>query len=162
MKRKAAAPWIPAHELKRALVLAFFVARRPRGKASVRFAGHGYQDRPTELFENCVATTAAAAMEKAAGSPVWDPGAIVSRPVIFPLDEPLALSLVFGLARPKAPKFPSAPASKPDLDNLEKAVKDGLTLARVWVDDARVVESAKAKRFSEIEGVWIRVERFLA
>lgn len=48
---------------------------------------------------------------------------------------------------------------KPDLDNLEKAVMDGLN-GIAWVDDAQVVKVIKAKHYSATPGVRIDAAEF--
>lgn len=48
------------------------------------------------------------------------------------------------------------PIKKPDIDNVEKAVFDGLN-GVVWVDDCQVVDVAKRKRYSESPKVIISI-----
>lgn len=59
-----------------------------------------------------------------------------------PLDGPLAVRMVFTVAKPKsAPKTRRTwPASMPDLSKLVRSTEDALTSAGLWRDDARVVE----------------------
>ncbi|MBK3625462.1 RusA family crossover junction endodeoxyribonuclease [Streptomyces sp. MBT49] len=69
-----------------------------------------------------------------------------------PLTGPVALSLVFTLPRPKTHygtgrnralvrlSAPARPDVTPDLDKLVRATKDALTTARVYRDDALVVD----------------------
>ena len=69
--------------------------------------------------------------------------------------------LVFWLPRPRSHyrtgKFshllradaPARPGAKPDLDKLTRAIGDSLTSARVYQDDALVVQSAQAKHYAE-------------
>jgi crossover junction endodeoxyribonuclease RusA len=59
-----------------------------------------------------------------------------------PLDEPVALEMVFTVAKPvSAPKRRRTwPDRTPDLSKLCRATEDALTTAGVWRDDARVVE----------------------
>jgi Holliday junction resolvase RusA-like endonuclease len=66
-----------------------------------------------------------------------------------PLDVPVWLNVVFIFPRPKsAKKAGPFKGTKPDLDNLVKAVKDALTHARWWTDDGRVARSIQEKRFA--------------
>lgn len=68
-----------------------------------------------------------------------------------PLAGPVRLTLDFILPRPKArtrkrggnPSYPHA--SKPDLDNLCKSVKDALTKL-IWHDDSQVAVLVASKR----------------
>lgn len=70
-----------------------------------------------------------------------------------PFDGPVACELTFGFQRPKSHARMKAPpcwhTSKPDRDNLEKAVLDALTTAGVWGDDAQVAAGSIEKRWSD-------------
>jgi Holliday junction resolvase RusA-like endonuclease len=48
------------------------------------------------------------------------------------------------------------PATKPDIDNVEKCVFDGLN-GVVWKDDVQVVEVRKRKRYAQTPGVDVSV-----
>lgn len=67
---------------------------------------------------------------------------------------PVALALEFTFARPKKPKHQQH-ITKPDLDNLAKAVMDSLTTARAWVDDSQVWSLTLTKAYSDDPGVLI-------
>jgi Holliday junction resolvase RusA-like endonuclease len=75
-----------------------------------------------------------------------------------PLTCPVRLELIFYLKRPaRLCKKSSDPAptwatSKPDIDNLEKAVLDALTTIRMWADDALVVDVSTLKVYHAIGG----------
>jgi Holliday junction resolvase RusA-like endonuclease len=87
-------------------------------------------------------------------------------PTPFEKGVPLALHLIFYLKRPlshfgtgknagilkaSAPRFP---VGVPDLDNLEKAVKDALK-GITWHDDGQVVIVRKTKEYTTSQpGVW--------
>lgn len=89
-------------------------------------------------WRDVVAWTAVAARNKVRG---WQP-----------LTGPVALSAVFTLPRPRShfgtgrnaarvrPSAPARPDVTPDLDKILRATKDALTTARVWRDDAVVVD----------------------
>ena len=49
-------------------------------------------------------------------------------------------------------------ATKPDTDNLQKLLKDCMTRCGFWKDDALVVSELVEKFWSNIPGIWIRVE----
>lgn len=77
------------------------------------------------------------------------------------IEGPIALKLVFRMPRPKAhfgtgknssKLKDSAPywhTAKPDLDNIEKALKDALSDIRAWRDDCQVCEVSKVKVYVE-------------
>lgn len=112
---------------------------------------------------------------------VYDPGtaegwksqvALAFRGLIpsSPLDGPLAVHLGFIFSRPKnhyrangtlkesAPRYHT---SKPDIDNLEKAVLDAMKQIGMFRDDAQVCKVQKSKRYvgylEEGPGCWIEV-----
>jgi Holliday junction resolvase RusA-like endonuclease len=120
------------------MTLTFTIPGAPRGKGRPRFARRGnfvrtYTDPATASYENLIALAAKA---EHGDNP--------------PLDGPLAMTLLFVLPRPKsAPKRVTLPASRPDLDNLVKAVLDGCNQAGVWSDDARVVEMFARKVYGD-------------
>lgn len=65
------------------------------------------------------------------------------------LDGPLELIAIFYLARPKSsPKSRKWPDTRPDLDNLEKAVTDALH-GIVYYNDSRICRMVVEKRFGE-------------
>lgn len=112
---------------------------------------------------------------------VYDPGtaegwkscvAVAARPHLppEPLKGPLWAGLSFLFKRPKAhvgahgvkPKAPQRHASKPDLDNLAKAVLDALTELGLWADDAQVDDLAIHKAWckdGERPGCWVTITR---
>lgn len=86
--------------------------------------------------------------------------AVRNRPGVWePFDGPVRVALTFYLPRPTSVKVSKRPFPivKPDLDKLERAVWDALTNAGVWVDDARAVESWKAKRYADEWPAGVRV-----
>lgn len=90
--------------------------------------------------------------------------------------EPMSVTVVFVLARPKShlyqggnppvgstvrPSAPAYPAKRPDLDKLARAVLDGLVAGGVMADDSQVVSLNCAKVFAgngEAPGAVIEVE----
>lgn len=73
-----------------------------------------------------------------------------------PLEEPLSVELDFFLPRPKSRSRKCdvqdaiACASKPDCDNLAKAVLDCMTQDGWWRDDSQVVRLVVEKRYHAI------------
>ena len=49
-------------------------------------------------------------------------------------------------------------STKPDTDNLQKLLKDCMTRCGFWVDDALVASELVEKFWSNIPGIWIRIE----
>ena len=48
--------------------------------------------------------------------------------------------------------------TKPDTDNLQKLLKDCMTKAGFWKDDALVASEIVEKFWTQIPGIWIRIE----
>jgi len=66
------------------------------------------------------------------------------------LDEPLELSVIFYLPRPKTATR-EFPAVMPDLDKLIRAVGDSLS-GLVYVDDSRIIAISAQKRYADDRG----------
>lgn len=49
--------------------------------------------------------------------------------------------------------------TKPDTDNLQKLLKDCMTICGFWKDDALVAAEITEKFWADIPGIYIRVER---
>jgi len=112
-----------------------------RARAFVRGGkvGH-FTPKKTEAYESSVRLFAAQAMAGAA-----------------PMDGPIELTVIAFLPIPPSwPKKKQAdalagslrPTGRPDLDNIVKAVKDGMN-GIVWRDDSQVVDLAAGKRYSD-------------
>lgn len=75
--------------------------------------------------------------------------------------EPIHVDIVFTYRRPKsAPKRnpPSYKTTRPDRDNLEKAILDALKWGGVFHDDSQVVRGSVWKVYTaDKEGAWIRI-----
>lgn len=48
--------------------------------------------------------------------------------------------------------------TKPDTDNLQKLLKDCMTMCNFWKDDALVASELVEKFWAEIPGIYIRIE----
>lgn len=64
-----------------------------------------------------------------------------------PMEGPLRVGMLFVMPRPKShlkangelkPSSPAIPTTKPDIDNLIKAVLDEMTKMKFWLDDKQV------------------------
>ena len=72
-------------------------------------------------------------------------------PDFEPLDEPLELSVIFYLPRPKSVTR-DFPAVMPDVDKLLRAVFDSLS-GIIYVDDSRIITATAQKRYAGDGGV---------
>lgn len=116
-----------------------------RPRATVR-AGHASVYKPTKSrdYENLIALAAQQQIEKTGF--VRFEGAVVVEIVVY-------------RRRPKSmpeSRFPY-PTTRPDLDNYEKAVLDGLTRGGVWRDDSQVCSKISRKCYHDEPGVWLLV-----
>jgi crossover junction endodeoxyribonuclease RusA len=69
-----------------------------------------------------------------------------------PIDEPVELSVIFSLPRPKTATR-EFPAVMPDLDKLIRAVGDSLTTAGIISDDSRIIAIHAQKLYADARGV---------
>jgi crossover junction endodeoxyribonuclease RusA len=67
------------------------------------------------------------------------------------LDEPLELSVIFYLPRPKTVQDRTYPAVMPDVDKLLRAVFDSLS-GVIYVDDSRIITVSAQKRYADDRG----------
>lgn len=66
-----------------------------------------------------------------------------------PIESPVALKIEFYMPKPKtAPKRVIHATKKPDMDKLLRCIKDALTRAGMYRDDAQVVASQEVKLFA--------------
>ena len=79
-------------------------------------------------------------------------------------DGPLRLAILFVMQRPKShlnrhgdvrPNAPAWHESKPDADNLAKAVMDAMTALGVWRDDSQVVQLEVSKVYGARPGALV-------
>ena len=84
---------------------------------------------------------------------------VVRRPICYPADVPLDVSIHFRM-RPPERRIREHPTTKPDLDNLAKTVLDACN-GILWADDAQIVRLTLTKVYADVqgtEGVLIGVE----
>jgi crossover junction endodeoxyribonuclease RusA len=127
---------------------------QPRPRACIRGRHAGMYDPGT--------ADAWKAAVSAASKAAWD-GRV--------FDGPIRLSLTIWMPRPKShlrsngevkPTAPRWHTSKPDLDNIEKAIKDAITTAGVWKDDCLVCSVRKTKRYADGQpGAEVRIEEIV-
>jgi Holliday junction resolvase RusA-like endonuclease len=68
------------------------------------------------------------------------------------IDEPVELTVIFYLPRPKSVLTRSFPAVMPDLDKLVRAVGDSLTNAGIIIDDSRIITITAHKLYADDRG----------
>lgn len=134
-----------------------FVPGLPQGKGRprmrvIRKGAHAfasaYTPAKTRTYEGIIATAGAAAMNGRA--PLTVPvllhfTAIVPVPQSWPAWKQEA-----------ALRGDVMPTTKPDMDNIEKALLDGFNEV-VWKDDVQVVDVTKAKRYGQVPGITVTV-----
>lgn len=80
------------------------------------------------------------------------------RPEI-PFDGPLNLTTIWSWPASDVHPVGSFKTSKPDTDNLIKLLKDCMTKAKFWKDDAQVAFERTVKIYDEIPGIHISVSK---
>ena len=132
----------------------FTVPGNPVGKGRHKTARRGkflthYTPEKTANYESLVAHSAHVAM---AGKP------IISGAVMVDLDIRLQIPASWSNKKKHQAEIGLIRASKkPDIDNCEKAIFDGMN-GVVWIDDVQVVEVHKRKRYSDTPGVLVQVK----
>ena len=87
-----------------------------------------------------------------------------------PFGGPVAVSLRLVMPRPKThyrkaglkPEAPAWHASKPDIDNIVKAVCDALTTIGLWCDDAQVCRLTASRIYGDKPGTLLEVKEVAA
>lgn len=135
-------------------MITFTIPGQPVGKGRPRVGKVGgfsrlYTPEKTVSYESLVGYSAAQAM---AGRPLVD-GAVSVR-LHIAVQIPASWSKAKQQRALAGQEFPT---TKPDIDNVEKAVFDGMN-GVVWKDDVQVVEVAKSKRYSLTPGVTVEVQ----
>jgi Holliday junction resolvase RusA-like endonuclease len=135
------------------MVITFTVPGQPVGKGRPRIARGAfarlYTPEKTASYESRVAMAGHIAM----GDCAVLEGAVVVR-LDIQVQIPASWSKV-KQARALAGEL--HPTTKPDIDNVEKAIFDGLN-GVVWKDDVQVVEVTKRKRYGEQPGVGVSIQ----
>lgn len=75
------------------------------------------------------------------------------------LTGPLALRIVWCFKSTKSNPRGSWKMTKPDTDNLIKLFKDCMTKVGFWNDDAQVAWELQEKRYDDIEGIFVQINR---
>jgi len=135
-------------------MIAFFIQGKPVAKERPRFGkdAHGrprtYTPEATKTWEEQIAWESRMAISLLARAGGGGPE------VSFPFERRVISELTFYLPRPKSyPKSMTVMLKKPDLDNLSKAVLDGLAKGRILKDDNIVTDEINRKRYAEAESM---------
>ncbi|HET8744295.1 MAG TPA: RusA family crossover junction endodeoxyribonuclease [Ramlibacter sp.] len=135
------------------MILQFIVPGQPVGKGRPRVGKVGgfsrlYTPEKTVSYESLVGYSAAQAM---AGRP------LLLEAVTVGMEIRLAVPASWSKKKQAAALAGAIhPTTKPDIDNVEKAIFDGMN-GVVWKDDVQVVSVVKAKRYSDTPGVEVTV-----
>lgn len=131
----------------------FLVPGEPVGKGRPRIGrvgGHARMFTPqkTASYEGLIALAGTEAM---AGRTLLEGAVMVEMRIVLPV--PASKSKKFKAQALAGEIFPT---KKPDMDNVIKAIYDGLN-GVVWKDDVQVVDAFVRKRYGEVPGVHVRI-----
>jgi Holliday junction resolvase RusA-like endonuclease len=134
--------------------LRFTVPGTPVGKGRPRLGKVGQHARmfTPEKTANYEGLVAHAGQQAMAGRPLILGAVAVVLDIV--LDVPASWS---GKQQRLALAGQRHPTKKPDIDNVEKAIFDGLN-GVVWKDDVQVVDVCKRKRYGPVPGVTVEIE----
>lgn len=134
-------------------MIAFTIPGQPQGKGRPRvgkIGGHARMFTPqsTVAYEGLIAHAAQQAMEGRA---------LIEGPVAVTLDIRCQVPASWSKTK-KAQALIGAvmPTTKPDQDNVIKAVFDGLN-GVAWRDDVQVVQISSRKRYAPLPGVYVEI-----
>jgi Holliday junction resolvase RusA-like endonuclease len=134
--------------------IVFIVPGQPQGKGRPRVGkvgGHARMFTPekTVAYEGLIALAAQQAMQGRA---------LITGAVSVELDIRCQVPESWSKTK-KAQALTGAvmPTTKPDIDNVEKAVFDGLN-GVAWKDDVQVVQVTKRKRYAPLPGVYVEIK----
>lgn len=135
------------------LIVEFFIPGEPvakgRGRAAV-INGHAHVFTPakTRDYENLVKSESRRAM---AGKPPLDVAVCVTIKVTLPIPSSFSLK-----QQVRSERGELLPTKRPDLDNVAKAVSDGMN-SIVFVDDKLICEMHLCKSYGLIPGIEVLV-----
>lgn len=135
-------------------MIEFTIPGDPVGKGRPKMAKRGkfshlYTPEKTVAYEGLVAM---AAREGMAGQTQ-----LLDGPVSVHMDIRLSIPASFSKKkRADALAHNIHPTKKPDIDNIEKSIFDGLN-GIVWVDDVQVCKVFKTKQYAEFPGVHVTI-----
>ncbi len=137
--------------------IAFTVPGVPQGKGRPRIGRRGehsmlFAPATTVAYEGLIAHAAHHAMQGLAPM-----SCAVSLEIIATMPIPASWS---AKKRQQAVNGALHPTTKPDIDNIVKAIGDGCN-AVVWDDDKQIVKVLGVKRYGSTPGLWVSVEQVL-
>jgi len=132
--------------------IAFFVSGLPKGQPRVKFASRGKFGK-AYTPHNADDWKALVMFEAKRHCPATAIEGPVRVDIAFFFPRPKSHFTAKGL-RPTAPKWHTA---KPDRDNLDKLVLDGLTQLGFWRDDSQVCQGFISKAYAEKPGAAIEI-----
>ncbi|CAI3799032.1 hypothetical protein GLGCALEP_02126 [Pseudomonas sp. MM221] len=126
------------------------VGRKRRDKATgqlVSYTAHITPER-TENYENRISMAGTRAM---AGRTLLEGAVMVEMRIVLAIPQSMSKK-----RKAQAIAGELFPTKKPDMDNVIKAIYDGLN-GVVWKDDVQVVDAFVRKRYGEVPGVHVRI-----
>lgn len=131
----------------------FLVPGEPVGKGRPRIGrvgGHARMFTPqkTASYEGLIAMAGTEAM---AGRTLLEGAVMVEMRIVLAIPESMSKK-----RKAQAIAGELFPTKKPDMDNVIKAIYDGLN-GVVWKDDVQVVDAFVRKRYGEVPGVHVRI-----
>ncbi|CAI3798597.1 hypothetical protein DBADOPDK_02072 [Pseudomonas sp. MM223] len=119
---------------------------RPRA-SFVSYTAHITPER-TENYENRISMAGTRAM---AGRTLLEGAVMVEMRIVLAIPQSMSKK-----RKAQAIAGELFPTKKPDMDNVIKAIYDGLN-GVVWKDDVQVVDAFVRKRYGEVPGVHVRI-----
>jgi Holliday junction resolvase RusA-like endonuclease len=135
-------------------MIRFTIPGPPVGKGRPRVSGRAgfarlYTPEKTASYESRVAMAGHIAMQDCA---------VLEGALAVTLDIAVQIPASWSKKRQAAALAGTVlPTTKPDIDNVEKAIFDGLN-GVVWKDDVQVVQVSKRKRYGDQPGVAVTIE----
>ncbi|GLO24232.1 RusA family crossover junction endodeoxyribonuclease [Pseudomonas putida] len=131
----------------------FLVPGEPVGKGRPRIGrvgGHARMFTPqkTASYEGLIAMAGTEAM---AGRTLLEGAVMVEMRIVLAIPQSMSKK-----RKAQAIAGELFPTKKPDMDNVIKAIYDGLN-GVVWKDDVQVVDAFVRKRYGEVPGVHVRI-----
>ncbi|UXY55371.1 RusA family crossover junction endodeoxyribonuclease [Pseudomonas tohonis] len=138
-------------------IVEFFVPGEPVGKGRPKTSARRVGDKVFTKHYTPAKTVNYEGLIAHAGSQAMQARALIVGPVLVEMH--MGLSIPQSMSKKRKALAVAGrvfPTKKPDMDNVIKAIFDGLN-GVVWVDDVQVVDTVVRKRYAETPGVRVRV-----